>query len=127
MTSCLWIRLVIRLKQLHSNFWMPAANQFRLAALRIRSTGVAQEDGAGGRGDSTSLMLKSPFAARGTGSGSARIALHTAPLYGLSGRQGDSDHLQYAKPSWIANSSFGHSGMYTGCYPPTRFQDNSRQ
>src|SRR5260370_40551649 len=45
---------------------MPAANQFPLPALRIRSTGVAQEDGGGG-GDSTSSILKSPFAARGTG------------------------------------------------------------
>src|SRR5882762_4131115 len=46
---------------------MPAANQFRLPALRISSTGVAQEDGGGGGGDSTSPILKSPFAARGTG------------------------------------------------------------
>src|SRR5260221_5094216 len=45
---------------------MPAANQNPLPALRISSTGVAQEDGGGG-GDSTSSILKSPFAARGTG------------------------------------------------------------
>src|SRR6267378_8101286 len=45
---------------------MPAANQFPLPALRISSTGVAQEDGGGG-GDSTSSILKFPFAARGTG------------------------------------------------------------
>src|SRR5215469_13555496 len=45
---------------------MPAAKKFRLPALRTSSTGVAQEDGAGGGGDSTSLIWKSPFAARGT-------------------------------------------------------------
>src|SRR5258708_39994232 len=44
---------------------MPAANQFRLPALRISSTGVLQE--AGGQGDSTSSILKSPLASRGTG------------------------------------------------------------
>src|ERR1700738_1599248 len=54
------------LRSTGSNFWMPAANQLPLPALRIRSTGVAQEDGGGG-GDSTSSILKSPFAARGTG------------------------------------------------------------
>src|SRR5260370_33726298 len=45
---------------------MPAANQNPLPALRISSTGVAQEDGGGG-GDSTTSILNSPFAARGTG------------------------------------------------------------
>src|SRR5258708_24365710 len=45
---------------------MPAANQIPLPALRIRSTGVAQEDGGGG-GASTLSILKSPFAAGGTG------------------------------------------------------------
>src|SRR5260370_22407813 len=44
---------------------MPAANQFGLPALRISSTGVLQE--AGGQGDSTSSILKSPLASRGTG------------------------------------------------------------
>ncbi|SRR6266404_5495584 len=45
---------------------MPAANQFRPpAVLRINSTGVAQEDRGGG-GDSTSSIVKSPFAASGT-------------------------------------------------------------
>src|SRR5207248_3233293 len=44
---------------------MPAANQFRLPALRISSTGVLQD--AGGQGVSTSWILKSPFASRGTG------------------------------------------------------------
>src|SRR3982075_441934 len=47
-----------------SNFWMPAANQFKFAALRISSTGVAQA--AGGAGDTASLILKSPSAERGT-------------------------------------------------------------
>jgi len=45
---------------------MPDAKKFRLPALRISSTGVAQEDRAGGGGDSTSSILKSPFAASGT-------------------------------------------------------------
>src|SRR5215831_5589932 len=45
---------------------MPAAKKFRLPALRISSTGVAQAEGAGGVGDNTSLIWKSPFAARGT-------------------------------------------------------------
>src|SRR6516164_6905650 len=45
---------------------MPAAKKFRLPALRISSTGVAHEEGAGGGGDSTSSIVKSPFAARGT-------------------------------------------------------------
>src|SRR5260370_1512736 len=45
---------------------MPAANQIPLGALRISSTGVAQDAGGGG-GDSTASILKSPFAARGTG------------------------------------------------------------
>src|SRR5882672_7746894 len=44
---------------------MPAANQFPPPATRISSTGVGQE--AGGAGDSTSLILKSPSADRGTG------------------------------------------------------------
>src|SRR5258707_11961293 len=44
---------------------MPAANQFRLPALRISSMGVLEQ--VGGRGDSTSSILKSPLAARGTG------------------------------------------------------------
>src|SRR3981189_351670 len=44
---------------------MPAANQFRLPALRISNTGVAQEDRGGGD-DSTSSIVKSPFAASGT-------------------------------------------------------------
>src|SRR5262252_9582356 len=45
---------------------MPAAKKFRLPALRISSTGAAQAEGAGGEGDSTSSILKSPSAARGT-------------------------------------------------------------
>src|SRR6267142_3430474 len=44
---------------------MPAANQARLAALRISSTGVLQDPG--GQGVSMSLILKSPSASRGTG------------------------------------------------------------
>jgi hypothetical protein len=43
---------------------MPAANQLRLPAFRMSSTGVAQD--ADGGGDSVSSMVKSPFAARGT-------------------------------------------------------------
>ena len=47
-----------------SNFWIPAAKKFRLPALRISNTGVAQEDGAGGKSAKERIVTAEEIIAR---------------------------------------------------------------